>query len=158
MMQPTTEFEAQLTSLTDLNKDKLQIQWRKLYRTHPPPSISRDLLVRAVAFKLQEQIHGGLTNRTRRKLRSWTSTMEEDGKQTRGLKIMLKPGASFVREWHGNTYRVLVLDEGFEYDGRRYTTLTKIALQITGTHWSGPRFFGLKRPAKPFSTGDGGKP
>jgi len=81
--------------------------------------------------------------------------MEQDDKKKRGPEIMLKPGAHLVREWHGNTYRVLVLEDGFEYGGHQYPTLSKIAREITGTHWSGPRFFGLKRPSKPFATQTG---
>ncbi len=154
-MQTTTDIEVQLTSLAELDMDKLWTQWRQLYRTNSPPSISRDLLIQAVAFKIQEQRLGSLSNRAKRTLRSWTTTMEQDGKQTRGSEIMLKPSAKLVREWHGNTYRVLVLEDGFEYSGHRYPTLNKIAREITGTHWSGPRFFGFKRPSKPFATQTG---
>jgi len=60
---------------------------------------------------------------------------------------LLKPGTRLLREWGGRTHTVIVLDEGFEYDGERYRSLTEIARHITGAHWSGPRFFGLREPA-----------
>ncbi len=149
-MQTETDLETQLASLADLKIKNLRIQWRKFYRSHPPPSISRDLLVRAIAFKIQEQHLGGLTNRTKRKLRSHATALEGKKEYTRNPSIELKPGAKLVREWHGHTYWVLVLEEGFEYDSHRYATLSQIAQKITGTHWSGPRFFGLKRPTRSF--------
>ena len=65
--------------------------------------------------------------------------------------IVLKPGAKLLREWGGDSYVVIALEDGFEFEGRRYRSLTKIAREITGAHWSGPRFFGLKRAPKPFA-------
>jgi hypothetical protein len=64
--------------------------------------------------------------------------------------IVLKTGATLVRQWRGHTHTVLVRRDGFEYEGRRYRSLTVIAEQITGAHWSGPRFFGLIKRARAF--------
>jgi Protein of unknown function (DUF2924) len=63
---------------------------------------------------------------------------------------MLKTGATLVRQWRGRTHTVLVREDGFEYDGERYRSLTVIAERITGAHWSGPRFFGLTKRARAF--------
>ena len=60
--------------------------------------------------------------------------------------LRLKPGSKLMRAWRGKTHTVLVLDDGFEHHGKRYTSLTQIANALTGTHWSGPRFFGLVTP------------
>jgi len=61
---------------------------------------------------------------------------------------MLRPGVRLVRDWHGETHSVLVLEDGFDYRGQRCRSLTEIAKTITGTHWSGPRFFGVSEPRR----------
>ena len=73
----------------------------------------------------------------------------EKGAGSFGANGVLKTGASLVRRWHGHTHTVLVGEDGFEYDGRRYRSLTVIAERITGAHWSGPRFFGVNKRARP---------
>jgi len=103
----------------------------------------RDLMIRALAYRLQEQAHGGLAPAAKRKLRSLVAEIETKGTQVFDPGVVLKPGARLVREWAGRTHTVIVLEDGFEYDGERYPSLTKIAAKITGAHWSGPRFFGI---------------
>jgi hypothetical protein len=71
--------------------------------------------------------------------------IEANGTEAFDPGIVLKPGARLVREWAGQMHTVVVLDNGFDYDGERYPSLSKIAARITGAHWSGPRFFGIKR-------------
>ena len=73
----------------------------------------------------------------------------EKGARSFGPGVVLKTGASLVRQWRGHTHTVLVREDGFEYDGQRYRSLTVIAARITGAHWSGPRFFGLNKRARP---------
>ena len=109
----------------------------------------RDLMIRAIAHRLQERTHGGLAPAAKRKLRSLVAEIETKGAQVFDPGIALKPGARLVREWAGETHTVIVLDDGFDYDGERYPSLSKIAAKITGAHWSGPRFFGIgKRRAR----------
>jgi hypothetical protein len=127
--------------------DKLRGEWRRLYRT-APPRISRDLLLRGIAYRRQELKHGGAGKTTSRKLRTLAKMFRTTGRVSPDLGLALKPGARLVREWHGHTHTVTVTEEGFEYAGTSYPSLTKIAKKITGTHWSGPRFFGLVRAGK----------
>ena len=101
-----------------------------------------------VAWKIQEQAHGGLGAATKRRLADLAKTMEKNGDVTRDRVTCFKPGARLVREWHGETHTVIVLEDGFQWKGRRWRSLSVIAREITGVHWSGPRFFGLKGRAK----------
>jgi hypothetical protein len=130
---------------------ELKAKWRRHYRTEPQARLSRDLLIRAIAYKIQERAHGGLSRSTKRRLVSLAKALETEGDVATEDRIRLKSGAKLVREWRGETYRVTVCEDGFELDGRRYRSLSKIAQEITGVHWSGPRFFGLERAAKPFA-------
>ena len=146
----TAELEAKLTALTVMDGDELRREWRRLYRSHPPLHIRRDLLVLAIAWKLQEKVHGGLTAAQKRRLAGIAEKLKKGGDLSAGPEIRLKPGSRLVREWRGETHDVLVLEDGFEWNGERRPSLSAIAREITGTHWSGPRFFGLKPRPIPF--------
>jgi len=124
--------------------DKLRCEWRRLYCSEPP-RISRDLLLRGIAFRRQELEHGGIGKTTRRKLKTLAKMFQTTGRVGPDPGLALKPGARLVREWHGRTHTVTVTEDGFEYRGARYPSLTKVVKKITGAHWSGPRFFGLVR-------------
>jgi hypothetical protein len=134
--------------------DELRHEWRRLSHSEPP-RISRDLLIRGIGYRLQEIQHGGLGKSTRRKLKTLARMFRTEGRVAPDPGVSLKPGARLVREWHGRTHTVTVTEEGFEYGGMTYLSLTKIANRITGAHWSGPRFFGLVRVAAPHRR-DGG--
>jgi hypothetical protein len=143
---------AQLPALDSASLEELRREWRRLYRSEPP-RISRDLLVRGIGYRLQEIQHGGLGKVTRRKLNTLAKMFRTTGRVGPDPGFGLKPGARLVREWHGHTHTVTVIENGFEYAGSNYPSLTKVARKITGVHWSGPRFFGLKpldasRPSK----------
>ena len=107
-------------------------------------SLSRDLLIRALAYDLQERAHGGASAGLRRRLRSLASASAK-GALAVDPGIVLKAGTTLVRQWRGDTHTVLVRKDGFEHEGQRYRSLTVIAERITGAHWSGPRFFGLTK-------------
>ena len=134
--------------------EEMRREWRRLYRSEPP-RISRDLLIRGVGYRLQEIQHGGLGKSTRRKLKTLAKMLRTDGRVAPDPGLSLKPGARLVREWHGRTHTVTVTEDGFEYAGTTYPSLTKIAKKVTGTHWSGPRFFGFVRAIAPHQR-DGG--
>ena len=140
-----------LAALADLDAVGLRAEWRRLYRSHPPLHIRRDLLVLAIAWKLQEKVHGGLTAAQKRRLAGIAEELRKNGDLSAGPAIRLKPGLRLVREWRGETHDVLVLEEGFEWNGKRRRSLSAIAREITGTRWSGPLFFGLKPRPMPFS-------
>jgi hypothetical protein len=136
------EVRESLTQLQTLDGAVLREEWRRLCRSEPP-RISRDLLMRALAYRIQERAFGGLPKWAARRLSG--SEQSSDGREASRAPVepCLKPGARLVREWHGQTHSVIALDDGFEFEGRRYRSLTRIARDITGARWSGPRFFGL---------------
>jgi hypothetical protein len=140
-------LRARLDRLQDLDGAALREEWRRLRRSEPP-RISRDLLLRAIAYRLQEVEYGGLPR--------WAEQTLVGSANIAGPSVLnelapkpseprLKPGMRFVREWRGRTHIVLVRDNDFAFEGRPYRSLTQIAREITGAHWSGPRFFGLGR-------------
>ena len=149
----TTSLAKRLAELETMNTAALQVEWRRLFRSQPP-SLSRDLLMRAIGYRYQEIAFGGLSKAAARKLRTLADAAKAantvtaaspagDNRQVPVARTVLMPGARLVREWHGRTHSVTVTETGFDYAGRNYRSLTEIAREITGTHWSGPRFFGL---------------
>ena len=116
--------------------------------------MSRDLLMRGIGYRSQEIQHGELGKATRRKLKTLAKMFRTTGRVAPDPGLSLKPGARLVREWHGRTHTVTVNEDGFDYGGMSYPSLTKIARKITGAHWSGPRFFGLVRAGAPTIGGD----
>ena len=137
-----------LARLPELDLGELRQQWHILYKTEASPHFSRDLLVRAVAYRMQEVALGGLRSGRQRQLHQIAQQFKETGAATTPRRPELKPGTRLVREWQGQTYEVLVLDEGFSWQGTQHRSLSAIARKITGTAWSGPLFFGLK-PSRP---------
>jgi len=133
---------ARLQALQTIPYDELRREWRRLYRAEAPRRVSRDLLELAVGWKIQEQTYGGLDAVTKRQLAALAATLERDGDIRRSRVTRLKPGAKMIREWHGETHTVIVREDGFEWKGRSWRSLSAIAREITGVHWSGPRFFG----------------
>ncbi len=151
-VHPASEgLTEKLAALADLDAVDLRTQWRRLYRSYPPLHIRRELLVLAIAWKLQEKVYGGLTAAQKRKLAGIAEELRKNGNLSAGPAIRLKPGLRLVREWRGETHDVLVLEDGFEWNGERHRSLSAIAWEITGTRWSGPLFFGLKPRPMPFS-------
>ena len=136
------EVARRLEALCDLNPDELRKEWRRLYRSQPP-RLSRDLLVRAMAYRMQELRYGGLSKATRRKLASLVEARDSGAEIAKEGAQRIRAGARLVREWNGRTHTVMVEEDGFTYAGRDYRSLTAIAREITGARWSGPRFFGL---------------
>ena len=141
--QSTVSREA-LARLPTLDLGELRQQWRGLYKAEAPSHFSRDLLMRAVAYRLQELALGGLRPEPQRRLRQIAQEFRETGSTRMRARPELKPGTRLIREWQGRTYEVLVLDDGFSWQSTRYRSLSAIARTITGTPWSGPLFFGLK--------------
>ena len=142
----TASVEAEIAGLLERPTQELRLAWRQLHRTGPPLGLSRDLLIRALAYQLQERAHGGASAALRRRLQSLAGASEK-GALAVDPGIVPKAGTTLVRQWRGHTHTVLVHKDGFEHEGQRYRSLTIIAERITGAHWSGPRFFGLtKRP------------
>ncbi len=135
-------IEGEITRIRSLGLEELRREWRRLNHSEPP-KISRDLLVLALGYRLQEIAHGGLGKAAQRKLQTMAKTLQTTGRVGPAPSLSLKPGARLVREWRGRTHTVTVTEDGFEYAEGNYLSLTTIAKKITGAHWSGPRFFGL---------------
>src|SRR5882724_179842 len=134
-----------LSRLPKLDIRELREEWRFLYKTDASPHLSRELLIRAVAYRMQEVALGGLGPEPERQLRQIAMELKQTGAAAIRLRPQLKPGTRLMREWQGRTYEVVVLDDGFSWQGTRCKSLSAIARKITGTAWSGPLFFGLKQ-------------
>jgi hypothetical protein len=142
-----SDIEAEIAGLLHRSKQELRLAWRKLHRSEPPFGMSRDLLIRSLAYELQQRAHGSPNLALRRRLQT-LAVASGRGARSVDLGVVLKAGSTLVREWRGHTHTVLVGEDGFEYEGQRYRSLTVIAERITGAHWSGPRFFGVTRRAR----------
>ncbi len=133
-----------LARLPELDIADLRQQWRHLYKAEASPHLSRELLMRAIAYRMQEVALGALRPEAQRQLRQIVLELKQSGKTTACLRPQLKPGTRLLREWQGRSYEVLVLDDGYSWQGTQHRSLSAIARKITGTAWSGPFFFGLK--------------
>ena len=138
----TSKARELLVHLQALDGAALREEWRRLCRSEPP-RVSRDLLMRALAYRIQERAFGGLPKWAARRLSGTADGCDSGEAAPAHGGPRLKPGARLIREWHGRTHSVIVLDDGFEFEGRWCRSLTQIARDITGARWSGPRFFGL---------------
>ena len=150
------EVDRQIAELVDRSTHELRLAWRQLYCTGPPLGLSRDLLIRALANQLQEQTHGGPSRALRRRLQTLAGEFERGGASF-DPGVVVKIGTTLVRQWRGRTHKVLVCEDGFEYEGQRYRSLSVIAERITRAHWSGPRFFGLTERARASSLARAGQ-
>jgi hypothetical protein len=151
MTVSTSELEDEVARMRDLDLSSLRARWRSVFRRKAPDHLPRHLLYRIIAYRLQAECLGDLDRDTKRYL-------ERVAADTKGDKLLplghrnhaLRSGTILVREWDGKSQRVTVLDEGFAWNGATYRSLTEVAVAITGTRWSGPRFFGTRsRAAKP---------
>ena len=132
-------IETALAALATCPIDALRRQWQRVFHRAPPRALRREALLRVLAFELQAAYLGGLPPSIERRLSAEPSA--EAVTRTRPLK----PGTHLVRQWQGQSHQVKVLESGFEYAGQAFESLSAIACAITGTHWSGPRFFGVTR-------------
>lgn len=132
----------QITALSGMDITTLKATWRDLYKTEPP-KFNRANIERRLAYRIQEIAYGGLPAEVKAQITQMRRQMEAGTRQKDNSGPL--PGTVLVREYQGIEHRVTVLEGSFEYQGRRYSSLSVIARAITGTQWSGPLFFGLKR-------------
>jgi hypothetical protein len=142
MAKPALDIAAEIIRIESLSLVRLREEWRCLSQTPPPKRLSRDILLRGISYKMQEKAFGGLSKAILRKLQGSAPTEAVPAKKSRP-RPSFKPGTRLVREWHGVTHTVVILTDGVEWCGQRYRSLSVVAREITGAHWSGPRFFGL---------------
>jgi hypothetical protein len=144
----TRDLTDELAELDGLDLTALRERWRVLYHTEAPVRINQALLRQAVAYRLQERVFGGLRPSTRRLLERAAEDSRRRQASTEPPVPKVTPGSVLIREWHEVSHRVTVLADGVMLQGSRYRSLSEVARKITGTRWSGPRFFGLRAPAK----------
>jgi hypothetical protein len=145
------DVERELAALETLTRKERRARWQALYPNSRAARLSRDLVLRALAYHIQEQAYGGLDALTRRRLARAAEDLAA-GRSLAPRSPVLKPGTRLLREWQGVVHEVVVLEHGKAlYRGETWPSLSAIAEAITGAHWSGPRFFGLKdrRRARP---------
>ena len=143
MANPVIDIAVELARLEALTNFELRAEWRRLHHMQPPKSLSRDLLLRGITYKIQERAFGGLSKSILSKLSGTGSEASSSENRRAAPRTTVKPGTRLVREWNGDTHTVLVHADGVEWRGQRYRSLSVVAREITGAHWSGPRFFGL---------------
>ena len=136
---------AQVAALPEKSTADLKQLWRDLY-DREPPSYNKPFLIKRLAYRIQELAYGGLSARAEAKLKE---LIEEEHRRVKGKAPMRKGdrpivGTRLIREWKGVEHCATVIEDGFEYQGRRYKSLSAIARAITGTRWNGPLWFGLR--------------
>jgi hypothetical protein len=136
--------EAELGRLPTTPIADLRRRYRELFRTDPPKAFGPDLLRRSIAHRIQEKAYGGLPASSRRLLDQLVKAAMAKPNGRLELPRRIKPGSELVRTWKGKTYRIMVMADGFAYEGETFASLSEIASGITGTKWNGPRFFGLR--------------
>ena len=143
---PPTDVLGRLAALTTMATPDLKQQWRDLFGTEPPP-YNQKFLRNRLAYRVQELAYGGLSPETLRDLRrlaAETAPAPESPKRQTGMRA----GTRLLRSWRGTTHVVVATDDGFEWQGKTYGSLSQVARAITGTAWSGPKFFGIGEHAK----------
>jgi hypothetical protein len=137
-----------IAQLPTLSRTQLLPVWAENFTIPPPPKLRKELMVPILAYRIQERQFGGLSHSARRQLQEIARTLP--GKGGRRIEAASAPvsGTKLIRVWRSQVHEVLATDEGYHYRGQRYASLSKIAKVITGTHWSGPAFFGTKGKAQ----------
>jgi len=137
------QLHTELSNLQGMSLEALRAQWTKLFKLEPGPWISRDVLIRGLAWKLQEAVFGGISKTAARRMAQLSAELIDHGAIKPAQANALKPGTRLVREWQGRVHEVVITQGGFIWSGSTYGSLSQVARLITGTRWSGPRFFGL---------------
>lgn len=133
---------SKLAALELLTMEELKPIWRK-YFDNDPVRFQRDYMVRRIAYQIQARAYGGMPKTIRNKLKR----LAEEGQETVREQVRLATGTRLMREYKGERIHVTVLEDGFEFKGKRYKSLTAIATKLMGSRTSGPKFFGLLRGA-----------
>jgi hypothetical protein len=130
--------------LRDLSRQQLLELWQKVYGRAAPEGLRRELLVPFLAYRIQENAHGGIKLSTLSELRRIARNLEKPGGSTESrCRSKIRSGTRLIRQWRGEAHEVGATESGFEYRGTTYRSLSEIARKITGTRWSGPAFFKL---------------
>ncbi len=139
--------EEEIAALDDMSDADVKARFEALYKRPPPPRMRREMLIRAVAHRIQENAAGGPDRSLKARLDRLAVELGRNGRVSVKKPWSIKPGTKFLREWDGVTHEVTATGDGFLFKGDTYRSLSQVAREITGTRWSGPRFFGLKDQA-----------
>ncbi len=131
--------EAEVEKIRYLSIHALRARWRLMFGRTPPEGLTKDILGRMIAYRIQEEAFGGLDKETIKLLDRLAR-----GDRPNELTRRLKPGTILVREYNGERHTITVAPDGFQWRDKTYSSLSTIARKITGTTWNGPRFFGLR--------------
>ena len=134
-------IEAEVDQIRSLGIDALRVRWCAMFGRTPPKGLTKDIMGRMIAYRVQEEAFGGLDRETRKLLDRFAK-----GDKPNELSRRLKAGTVLVREYQGERHTVTVVSDGVLWQGKIYSSLSSIAQAITGTNWNGPRFFGLRIP------------
>jgi hypothetical protein len=137
-------IEAEVDQVRSLGIDALRKRWRSMFGAIPPKGLTKDIIARMIAYRIQEEAFGGLDRETIKLLDRLAR-----GEKPSELNRRLKAGTVLVREYLGERHTVTVVPDGFLWADKTYASLSVIAQTITGTKWNGPRFFGLRMARKP---------
>ena len=148
-LSPKASIEDEIAHLRDLDLKGLRARWQSVFQRPPPSHLPRHLLFAVLAFRIQADRLGDLDHETRKVLDRSNANpsglaMADRLKSLDRKRTNLTPGTVLVREWDRRSHRVMVLADGFAWNGQTYDSLSKVAFAITGTRWNGPRFFGLR--------------
>jgi hypothetical protein len=138
-------IEVEIAHIRSLAPEPLRWRWRAVFGRKPPAGLSVHLLGRMLAWRLQEQAFGSLD-------RESLTFLDALARQSGPPRRHLKPGTVLVRDYHGQRHTVTVTPDGFDWQGTTFHSLSAIARAITGTAWSGPRFFALAPNMGPVRT------
>ena len=131
--------------LPDLSLDELRARWKGLFGNPAPVSLRRRFLAHAIAYQMQVNAYGGLSAFAKRRLQQIAVAVRSGDPDVAGIASRVRPGTQLIRQWQDQTHTVTAINDGFEWNGRIFKSLSAIARQITGTNWNGYTFFGIKR-------------
>lgn len=140
-----TSIESRISELPKLTKAELMSLWRESFGRAAPPCLRRQLMIRFLAYTIQERAYGGLNPAAVKRLRELGRLLEKEPAAALPGAPVLRAGTRLIRDWRGKRHEVLVEESGYEYQGKRFSSLSEVARHITGTRWSGPLFFGLNQ-------------
>jgi hypothetical protein len=146
-----SSLDTKLLAISELSVDELREAWKANFTDVAPSIRSRAILCQLFAWRVQTDAIGGLDSATARSLTKIGETLQRDGSYEPKIRCGFSTGMVFSREWKGIVHKVTVVADGLQYLGKRYRSLSDIARTITGTRWSGPRFFGLEQKKAPAS-------
>ena len=140
------KLSAQIATLPSLNKAQLLAIWAENFSKDPPPNLRKELMVPILAYRMQEREFGGLSHAAKRRLREVAASLRTEKPSQERSDSAPHTGTRLLRMWRAEMHEVIATGNGYLYRGQTYSSLSRIAREITGTQWTGPLFFGVRKP------------